>query len=66
MIGHHFAEFLFGSGKMGGDFAFFKESIGNALGGLAKVGHVLTGDLQSSQSPWIIWRRRESVCRRQR
>ena len=46
MIGHHFAEFLFGFWEMGGGFCIFKESIGNALGGLTKVRHVLNGDLQ--------------------
>src|SRR5207248_10955026 len=46
MIGHHFAEFLCGLREMCGASCNFKESIGNALGCLEKVGHVLNGDLQ--------------------
>src|SRR5437899_6171057 len=43
VIGHHFAEFLFGFREMGGGFCIFKESIGNAL---CEIGRA-TSELQS-------------------
>src|SRR5216683_8287333 len=53
---HHFSEFLFVFGKMGGGLCTVEQSIRNALRGLAKVRHRLYGGLEIVPvSSWVVW-----------